>query len=114
VPGIFFKFDLDPLALTIRERTTTLYQFLIRLAGVVGGVWTVASFGLRTLMRAQQEVTKAVGREKQYIPSSVHIPSPLPTSDSGSYFGAPAASMSRAASWMSRKDSPSLGTWKGQ
>jgi hypothetical protein len=36
VPGIFFKYDLEAMALTIRERTTTLYQFLIRLVGVVG------------------------------------------------------------------------------
>jgi hypothetical protein len=36
VPGIFFKYDLEGMALTIRERTTSLYQFLIRLVGVVG------------------------------------------------------------------------------
>jgi hypothetical protein len=34
--GIFFKFDLEALGMTIRERTTSLYQFLIRLAGVIG------------------------------------------------------------------------------
>ena len=31
-PGIFFKFDLDPLALTIHQRTTSLVQLLIRYA----------------------------------------------------------------------------------
>ena len=36
VPGIFFKYDLEALALTIRERTTSFYQFLIRLVGVIG------------------------------------------------------------------------------
>lgn len=36
VPGIFFKYDLEPMSITIRERTTTLYQFLIRLVGVIG------------------------------------------------------------------------------
>lgn len=36
VPGIFFKYELEPMSITIRERTTTLYQFLIRLVGVVG------------------------------------------------------------------------------
>jgi hypothetical protein len=36
VPGIFFKFDLEALSMTVEERTTTLYQFLIRLAGVIG------------------------------------------------------------------------------
>ena len=66
--------------MTIRERTTSLYQFLIRLAGVIGeyrhltycknfdrksafgistesgGVWTTASFALRVLTRAEKEV----------------------------------------------------------
>lgn len=36
MPGIFFKYELEPMSITIRERTTTLYQFLIRLVGVVG------------------------------------------------------------------------------
>ncbi|KAJ9119384.1 hypothetical protein QFC24_005617 [Naganishia onofrii] len=44
------------LGMTIRERTTSLYQFLIRLAGVIGGVWTTASFALRVLTRAEKEV----------------------------------------------------------
>ncbi|RSH86879.1 uncharacterized protein EHS24_005157 [Apiotrichum porosum] len=54
IPGIFFKYDLEPMTVTIRERTTTLYQFLIRLVGVVGGVWMVAAFGLRVANRAQR------------------------------------------------------------
>lgn len=29
-PGIFFKFDLEPLTLSIHQRTTTLIQLLIR------------------------------------------------------------------------------------
>jgi endoplasmic reticulum-Golgi intermediate compartment protein 2 len=29
-PGIFFKFDLEPLALSIHQRTTTFVQLLIR------------------------------------------------------------------------------------
>ena len=36
--GIFFKYDIEPMSLTIRERTTTLIQFLVRLAGIVGGI----------------------------------------------------------------------------
>lgn len=31
-PGIFFKFDLDPLAITIHQKTTTFLQLIIRLA----------------------------------------------------------------------------------
>lgn len=54
---MFFKYDLDGMSLTVKEATTSLYQFLIRLAGVVGGVWTVAGFGLRVVNRAQKVVT---------------------------------------------------------
>ncbi|KIK60126.1 hypothetical protein GYMLUDRAFT_261526 [Collybiopsis luxurians FD-317 M1] len=39
-PGIFFKFDLDLMSLTIHQRTTTFTQLLIRCAGVIGGVVT--------------------------------------------------------------------------
>ena len=82
-PGIFFKYDLEAMALTIHERTTTLYQLLIRLVGVVGGVWTVASFGLRVFNRAQKEMTK-VSDKKEYIPSS--IPTPVEKANGTGYF----------------------------
>ncbi|KAH8088999.1 endoplasmic reticulum vesicle transporter-domain-containing protein [Filobasidium floriforme] len=75
VPGIFFKFDLEALSMTVEERTTTLYQFLIRLAGVIGGVWTTAAFALRILTRAEKEVkVKVLKTEKPYTPSV--LPSP--------------------------------------
>ena len=32
-PGIFFKFDLDPMAITIHQRTTTFAQLIIRCVG---------------------------------------------------------------------------------
>jgi hypothetical protein len=87
IPGIFFKYDLEGMALTIRERTTSLYQFLIRLVGVVGGVWTVASFALRVFNRAHREVSKVVADKTEYIPSSLATP-PSQLSGSGGYFGA--------------------------
>ncbi|GAA5918661.1 hypothetical protein JCM6882_004178, partial [Rhodosporidiobolus microsporus] len=48
VPGIFFKYDIEPMSLTVRERTTTLVQFLVRLAGIVGGILVCSDFGFRT------------------------------------------------------------------
>lgn len=77
VPGIFFKFDIEALNMTIEQRTISLYHFLIRLAGVIGGVWTTASFGLRVFARAEREVkTKIQGKkgssdEDGIIPTSV-------------------------------------------
>ncbi|TDL25545.1 DUF1692-domain-containing protein [Rickenella mellea] len=46
-PGIFFKFDLEPLSLTIHQRTTTLLQFFIRCVGVIGGVWCCMGWTIR-------------------------------------------------------------------
>ncbi|GAA5862330.1 hypothetical protein JCM3774_002481 [Rhodotorula dairenensis] len=48
VPGIFFKYDIEPVSLTVRERTTTLVQFLVRLAGIVGGIIVCSDFSFRT------------------------------------------------------------------
>ena len=38
IPGIFFKFDLDSLAITQLQQTTTFLQLLIRCIGVIEGV----------------------------------------------------------------------------
>lgn len=121
VPGIFFKYDLEPVSITIRERTTSLYQFLIRLVGVIGthrslwlladtlgGVWTVAAFGLRVANRAEKEVTKAVGKEKDVIPSSL---SSTRRGSNLSFMSSPSPGMARANSWLSGQEGGS-GDWK--
>lgn len=38
IPGIFFKYDIEPLSLTIEERRTPIYKFLIRMVNIIGGV----------------------------------------------------------------------------
>ncbi|OCF74464.1 endoplasmic reticulum-Golgi intermediate compartment protein 2 [Kwoniella mangroviensis CBS 8886] len=112
VPGIFFKYDLEAMALTVRERTTSLYQFLIRLVGVIGGVWTVASFGLRVFNRAQKEVSKAVvGKEKEYIPSSLPSGSPAFERAGSGYFSRDDRGMLRTTTWAG---SPGGTEWKGR
>ncbi|KAM0755488.1 DUF1692-domain-containing protein [Meredithblackwellia eburnea MCA 4105] len=58
VPGIFFKYDIEPMSLTIRERTTSLFQFLVRLAGIVGGVIVCSDFGIRTLAFVERKVVR--------------------------------------------------------
>ncbi|KAH0832889.1 endoplasmic reticulum vesicle transporter-domain-containing protein [Lanmaoa asiatica] len=58
-PGIFFKFDLDPMVITIHQRTTSLVQLLIRCVGVIGGVFTCASYFLRVTVRAIEAVSGA-------------------------------------------------------
>ncbi|KAJ3991407.1 endoplasmic reticulum vesicle transporter-domain-containing protein [Lentinula boryana] len=66
-PGIFFKFDLDPMSLTIHQRTTTFTQLMIRCVGVIGGVFVCMSYAIRITTRAVQAVT---GSEDEVIVSA--------------------------------------------
>ncbi|KAK7442515.1 hypothetical protein VKT23_016113 [Stygiomarasmius scandens] len=56
-PGIFFKFDLDPMSLTIHQRTTSLLQLIIRCVGVIGGVFVCMGYAIRITTRAVEVVT---------------------------------------------------------
>ncbi|KDQ58958.1 hypothetical protein JAAARDRAFT_33684 [Jaapia argillacea MUCL 33604] len=56
-PGIFFKFDLDPMALSIHQRTTTLLQLLIRCVGVIGGIFVCSGYALRLTTRTLSTLT---------------------------------------------------------
>jgi len=58
-PGIFFKFDMEPLNMRVEQRTTTVIQFLIRVVGVVGGVWCCFGWALRVSYKAYDVVTGA-------------------------------------------------------
>ena len=75
VPGIFFKYDLEPMSLTVRERTTTLVQFLVRLAGIVGGILVCSDFGFRTLSWSLDRFAGDF-KGKRDIPVSVRSPRP--------------------------------------
>ncbi|KAK7043883.1 hypothetical protein VNI00_008049 [Paramarasmius palmivorus] len=56
-PGIFFKFDLDPMSLTIHQRTTSFLQLIIRCVGVLGGVFVCMGYAIRITTRAVEVVT---------------------------------------------------------
>ncbi|CAG8495497.1 10155_t:CDS:2 [Racocetra fulgida] len=47
VPGIFFKYDIEPISVRITEKSVTFAKFLTRLCGLVGGVWVTAGFVLK-------------------------------------------------------------------
>ncbi|CAK5269986.1 unnamed protein product [Mycena citricolor] len=63
-PGIFFKFDLDPMSLTIHQRTPSFIQLLIRLVGVIGGVFTCMSWSIKAGSAA---VAAVVGESEDEI-----------------------------------------------
>jgi len=58
-PGIFFKFELDPLSITIHQRTTTFIQLFIRCVGVIGGVFVCMGYAIRITVRAVEVVSGA-------------------------------------------------------
>jgi len=58
-PGIFFKFELDPLHLTLHQRTTSFLQLLIRVVGVLGGVFVCMGYAIRITTRAVEVVSGA-------------------------------------------------------
>jgi hypothetical protein len=79
------------MALTIRERTTNLYQFLLRLAGVVGELYTVRAdyqgeYGQWRLsacafsIALRERYIKLLVRRRT---THLHCPRPVPTSRKG-------------------------------
>lgn len=56
-PGIFFKFDLDPLSLEIQQRTTSFVQFAIRCVGVIGGIFVCMGYAVKITTHAVEAVS---------------------------------------------------------
>ncbi|ESO13053.1 hypothetical protein HELRODRAFT_93645 [Helobdella robusta] len=42
LPGIYIKYDLSPLRVKVVERSTSLIQLLIRLCGIIGGIYSTS------------------------------------------------------------------------
>ena len=42
VPGIFVKYDLSPLKVTVLEQHKPYWQFLVRLCGIIGGIFATS------------------------------------------------------------------------
>ncbi len=86
---------------------------------MIGGVWTVAAFGLRVFNRAQREMTKLAGSEKEST-SALPSVSPVVGLDNGNgYFGRTSPRVNfttRAGSWMSSRNSSGgiITDWKGR
>lgn len=46
VPGIFIKYDFEPILVRISEHTVSFLTFLIHVGAIIGGVWTCVRMGL--------------------------------------------------------------------
>ncbi|KAF7720840.1 hypothetical protein EC973_005983 [Apophysomyces ossiformis] len=49
VPGIFFKYDIEPISVHISENRASFTHFLVRLCGIIGGSVVTVGFVYRTL-----------------------------------------------------------------
>ncbi|CAG8488225.1 10170_t:CDS:2 [Ambispora leptoticha] len=47
VPGIFFRYEIEPISVRITETYTSFSRFLVRLCGIVGGIWVTTGFVFR-------------------------------------------------------------------
>ena len=42
MPGIFFKYDFSPVCVTIKEHSIPFGRFLVRLCGIIGGIFATS------------------------------------------------------------------------
>ena len=66
IPGVFFKFDIEPILLTIREERTGFVALLVRVVNVVSGVlvgggWCYQLFGWAREVVGRKKREKGVG-----------------------------------------------------
>ncbi|KAG2187861.1 hypothetical protein INT44_000611 [Umbelopsis vinacea] len=49
VPGIFFKYDFEPISVRITEKRQSFSRFLVRLSGIIGGAVVCVGFAYRVI-----------------------------------------------------------------
>ncbi len=47
MPGIFFKYDIEPLLLTVEESRESFLRFCVKIINVFSGVLVAGGWGLR-------------------------------------------------------------------
>jgi hypothetical protein len=58
--GIFFKYDIEPISVRIAENGTSFITFLVRLCGLVGGIWVTAGFAFKIINRIWSSLQKSI------------------------------------------------------
>jgi len=61
LPGIYVKFDLEPLCVHVKEVRRSLTDFLVRLCGIVGGIFATTGMLHQTIQGAVGTFTSAGG-----------------------------------------------------
>ncbi|TIB31962.1 hypothetical protein E3P86_03230 [Wallemia ichthyophaga] len=81
IPGLFFRYDLEPIHLQMNATTMSFTKLLIRLTALIGGVWCCSRFAVRTLDRLLPKRFKPHSDKdgEMHIPitsPNVNMPSP--------------------------------------
>lgn len=66
-PGIFYRFDIDPMAVEVHQRSTLFHDFFIRVAGVLGGMWVCAGWAFKVGGKAAEVVTGKKGGDDELL-----------------------------------------------
>ncbi|ODV94502.1 hypothetical protein PACTADRAFT_77084 [Pachysolen tannophilus NRRL Y-2460] len=72
VPGIFFKYDFEPIQMRIEEKRIPFLQFIVRLITICGGIMVIASYSFRL---TEKLIILIFG--KKYAELGQERPSPL-------------------------------------
>lgn len=64
LPGLFFRYELEPILVNVMETRTFFLAFLVRICGIIGGVWSILA-GVNTMIRY---ILKLFGA-KHHVPS---------------------------------------------
>jgi hypothetical protein len=67
LPGIFFSYDLEPISVRITESRRSLTWFLVRLCGIIGGMWATAAFAFKVVDNAWTFLTGS----REYVRTGV-------------------------------------------
>lgn len=58
IPGIFLKYNLEPLAVKVTQYRGSLVDFITRTCGIIGGVFVTSGIVLRLVMLLKNLVAK--------------------------------------------------------
>lgn len=79
VPGIYFKYDMSSVMVKVLDERQTLWQFLVRLCGIVGGIYATSGIitGLTQFLIdliTCKFLTSSMKNGKTFIGNDMHIP----------------------------------------
>jgi hypothetical protein len=59
IPGIFIKYNLEPIAVRITQYRSGLVQFITRTSGIIGGIFATSEIVLRFVMMLKDTILRA-------------------------------------------------------